>query len=154
MNCGDDDLSPPYISSHTFNGPYHSSSASSVSSSLASVWSDASSQSSDDSSVTSASGLSESDTSGSYCYSSQPYEVPQVVDGEEAPTAILWPKASQPSVALDQRQHPRRTRGCHGSVPQSGSPPSLIRQCDRKVSFVDSLVGKLVIIHSKHPQLY
>ena len=41
------------------------------------------------------------------------------------------------SVAQDQRQHPRRN-----SLARSQKPPSLVRQCDRKVNFVESLVGK------------
>lgn len=43
--------------------------------------------------------------------------------------------------------HPRRTNrkadgACASSFPRP--PPPLVRQCERKVSFVDSLVGKLI----------
>lgn len=38
---------------------------------------------------------------------------------------------------LDQRQHPRRS-----SLARNQKPPSLTRQCERKVNFVDNLVGK------------
>jgi PHO85 cyclin-5 len=127
MNCGEDD-SPPYIASY-HNGPYSYSIASSASSSSASVFSnsdDASSQSSSDSesydcptnhiapSFTPANGTCEQSTS----------------------TATCWPKQKLTvEVPTEQRQHPRRSSA-------AGCPPALVRQCDRKVSFVDSLVGK------------
>jgi hypothetical protein len=136
MHCGEDD-SPPYITSYR-NGPYSSSIASSASSSSASVWSDASSQSSDDSSTTTDSDL----LLDTYCCTSQPppsFTSTSTVCEQPLSIQTYWPKSklsaeiSQPS---EQRQHPRRT-----SV-GSKCPPSLVRQCDRKVSFVDNLVGK------------
>jgi hypothetical protein len=132
MNCGEDD-SPPYIASYQ-NGPYSSSIASSASSSSASVWSDASSQSSDDTSVSGAF-PSDSETSETFCCTTQEQE-------QGITVATYWPKARKATdVALEQRQHPRRTSiGAHG---RTGCPPSLVRQCDRKVNFVDSLVGKI-----------
>lgn len=140
MNCGQDD-SPPYISSYQ-NGPYSSSIASSASSSSASVWSDASSQTSDDSSVTGA--PSDSETSESYCYTSQPapsFTAANTVCESNTSIATYWQKHQVPAeVSAEQRQHPRRTSV--GSTSRTGCPPSLVRQCDRKVSFVDSLVGK------------
>lgn len=45
------------------------------------------------------------------------------------------------SVAKEQRQHPRRN-----SLARSQKPPTLVRQDDRKVNFVESLVGKLSIL--------
>lgn len=45
-------------------------------------------------------------------------------------------------VPAEQRQNPRR------SSSQTSKPPTLVRQDERKVSFVDSLVGKSEIIHS------
>lgn len=42
------------------------------------------------------------------------------------------------SVPQEQRQHPRRS-----SLARSTRPPTLVRQNERKVNFVDNLVGKL-----------
>lgn len=120
MNRGDDD-SPLYIA--TF--PYSSSIASSASASSASVWSSGSSQSSDDSSVT---GSLDSDPSDTCCYAST--TCAPTVD-EPCPAKLQPPEAAQP------RLHPRRT-----SAGSARGPPQLVRQCDRKVNFVDSLVGK------------
>jgi hypothetical protein len=143
MNCGNDDLSPPYISSY-HDGPYNHSLASSASSSSASVWSDVASQSSDESSVHSAGAGPESDAPETYCCTSQPsYEPTQhnICDSTVTLTTC-WPKSTSTSIAPEQRQHPRRTST--STVARLGCPPSLVRQCDRKVNFVDSLVGKLI----------
>jgi hypothetical protein len=140
MNCGDDDLSPPYISSY-HEGPYSSSLASSASSSSASVWSDASSQSSDDSSVHSGV-ASDSEISDSYCITTQQpsYQpIPNICDQIPITTSVCWQKTA--TTGPEQRQNPRRTGT--SSVARSGCPPSLVRQSDRKVTFVDSLVGML-----------
>ncbi len=136
MNCGEDD-SPPCITSYR-NGPYSSSIASSASSSTASVWSDTASQSSDDSSVT---GSSDNETSETYCCTSQP--APSFTTCEQGiSVATYWPKHKvQVEGAPAQRQHPRRTSV--GSTARTGCPPTLVRQSDRKVNFVDSLVGKI-----------
>lgn len=138
MNCGDNDLSPPYVSS--YDGPYNSSLASSASSSSASVWSDVASQASDDSSLHSGV-TSDSEISDSYCCTSQPpsYQpIPNNCD-QNTTTSVCWPKTIPTSLVPDQRQNPRRTGT--SSTSRSGCPPSLVRQCDRKVNFVDSLVG-------------
>jgi hypothetical protein len=130
MNCGEDDSSP-YISAYR-NGPYSSSIASSASSSSASVWSDASSQSSDDSSVTGAfpSDSETLETSETYCCTTQEQGIT---------VATYWPKQRKAAdVTPEKRQHPRRTSV--GTQGRTGCPPSLVRQCDRKVNFVDSLV--------------
>jgi len=136
MNCGHDESSPPFISYH--DGPYNPSLASSASSSSASVWSDVGSQSSDDSSVHSTGLSSDAEISDSYCYTSQPscQPITSACD-QSAPTTACWSKNILSSIA-PQRRHPRRTNS--GIVTLSGYPPSLIRQCDRKVNFVDSLV--------------
>ncbi|TVY64191.1 G1/S-specific cyclin pas1 [Lachnellula suecica] len=125
MNCGKDD-SPPYIASYQ-NGPYSSSIASSASSSSASVWSDASSQTSDDSSTVASSEIETAD----YC--------PPSFTTTKCENIIttLWPKKTLADVAPELRQHPRRTSV---GASQPKCPPSLVRQCDRKVNFVDSLV--------------
>ncbi|KAL3422324.1 G1/S-specific cyclin Pcl5 [Phlyctema vagabunda] len=137
MNCGSDDSSP-YIVSYR-NGPYSSPLASSASSSSASVWSDASSQASDDSSVVSVS--SDSETSESYCYTSQPAPAFTSATGGDQPVSIAtyWPKHSLPvEVPAEQRTNPRRTSV--GTATRSGCPPALVRQSERKGNFVDSLV--------------
>lgn len=148
MNCGED-VSPPYITSYR-NGPYSSSLASSASSSSASVsdqasvFDDASSQSSDDSSVTGA--HSDSETQEPYCYPPQyPLSLnpSSNVCGSINAQETEWPKqkAGLPIEAAPLRQHPRRTSV--GATSRTGCPPPLVRQSDRKVSFVDSLVGKI-----------
>lgn len=43
------------------------------------------------------------------------------------------------SMSSEQRQHPRRS-----SLVRSQKPPALVRQCERKINFVDNLVGKHV----------
>ena len=55
-------------------------------------------------------------------------------------------------VALECRQHPRRTQRLNSCDSQDGkntnmcprAPPPLVRQSERKDNFVDSLVGKLI----------
>jgi hypothetical protein len=140
MHCGEDD-SPPFIDS--YNGVYSSSIASSASSSSASVWSDASSQSSDDSSVTSAS--SDSESSESYCYTTQPPPSFQNITSSTCEQGIsiatYWPKTKIAADAVLEQRHSRRTS--LGSTTRTGCPPSLVRQSDRKVNFVDNLVGKI-----------
>jgi hypothetical protein len=135
MNCGEND-SPPYISAYQ-NGPYSSSVASSASSSTASIWSDAASQSSDDSSNP------DSDISEPYCLTSSQaapsFTTASNICEQIISVAAYYPKhRTNVEVGQEQRQHPRRT----SVSARSGCPPSLVRQCDRKVSFVDSLVGK------------
>jgi hypothetical protein len=141
MNCGDD-ASPSYITSY-HDGPYNPSLASSASSSSASVWSDVASQSSDDSSVHSSGVGSESDIPDTYCCASQPpyQSTQQNICEANVTSAACWPKNIPTSIPSEQRQHPRRTSVAAGT--RLGCPPSLVRQCDRKVTFVDSLVGKL-----------
>ncbi len=56
------------------------------------------------------------------------------------------------AVIANLRQHPRRTKPLAQHGQEQGiattecprPPPSLVRQCDRKVNFVDNLVGKLL----------
>jgi hypothetical protein len=141
MNRVDDDSSPPYATTYHHEGPYNPSIASSASSSSSSVWSSVSSQSSetsDDSSVHSTNISADSEISDSYCYSSQPSYQPTSCDQGIAPT-ICWPNSANDSVIPEHRPNPRRT----SAASRSGCPPSLVRQSDRKVNFVDSLVGKI-----------
>ncbi|QSZ36615.1 hypothetical protein DSL72_006495 [Monilinia vaccinii-corymbosi] len=139
MHCGEDDSSP-YSSFQ--NGPYSSSIASSASSSTSSVWSDEASQSSDNSSLTSAS----SDSEPPYFCANQPPPPPTVISVcEKNPITKFWPQARIPvEIAPEDRQNPRRTSV--GSTTRTGRPPTLIRQADRKVNFVDSLVDSSALI--------
>jgi hypothetical protein len=140
MHCGEDD-SPPYIASYR-NGPYSSPIASSASSSSASVWSDAGSQTSDDSSVTSAS--SDNESSETYCCTTQPqpsFTTTSNTCEQSISIATYWPKHKKPAEVVPEPRNPRRTS--IGSTTRTGCPPSLVRQSDRKVNFVDNLVGKI-----------
>ncbi|KAJ8067185.1 hypothetical protein OCU04_004549 [Sclerotinia nivalis] len=139
MNCGEDDSSP-YTSFH--NGPYSSSIASSASSSTSSVWSDAASQSSDNSSITSASSDSEPPY---FCANQLPPPITAINICEKNPITKFWPQQRLPvEIAPEERQNPRRTSV--GSSTRTGRPPTLIRQADRKVNFVDSLVDSSALI--------
>ncbi|ESZ96647.1 hypothetical protein SBOR_3014 [Sclerotinia borealis F-4128] len=139
MHCGEDDSSP-YSSFH--NGPYSSSLASSASSSTSSVWSDAASQSSDNSSITSASSDSEPPY---FCADQLPPPTTVISICEKNPITKFWPQQRlSVEVSLDQRQNPRRTSV--GSNTRTGHPPTLTRQADRKVNFVDSLVDSSALI--------
>lgn len=128
MNC-DAQLSPASIPP-TYYAPYNSSLADSASSSSTSVWSDSASQSSDDSSVSS---NSDSDSCDSFCYSKQTGSADSTLKYrrriQQAPTE---------AVPVQLRQNPRRTST--GPHSRAACPPALIRQSDRKVNFVDSLV--------------
>lgn len=135
MNSDDDDLSPPFITSYR-GGPYSSSLSSSASSSCASVFSDAASQSSDDSSVHSA-GSSDSEQSDAYCRTTRQSSY-QSLDRCDVTEPTCWPKSVLASIVPQKRPHPRRTSKLASR--KARAPPSLVRQCDRKVSFVDSLV--------------
>lgn len=58
-------------------------------------------------------------------------------------------RATETAVAPELRQHPRRTQpsaqvDAQNGFPTTRPPPSLVRQCDRKDNFVESLVGKLI----------
>ena len=141
MNSGDVELSPPFITTYHHDGPYSSSLSSSASSSCASVFSDAASQSSDDSSVHSG-GSSDSEQSDAYCRTTRQSSYQSLEDQCDVITPTeCWPKSVLASSVPQKRPHPRRTSKLASR--KARSPPSLVRQCDRKVSFVDSLVGKI-----------
>ncbi|KAF4945124.1 hypothetical protein FGADI_12180 [Fusarium gaditjirri] len=125
MMC-DATVSPAYNPSSHY-APYNISIASSASTSTTSVWSDTTSQISDDSSLSAHS--SDSDSCDSYfsrkaavadCSLNLQRRV-QKIQAEVLPTEL--------------RQNPRRT-----SNARAACPPALVRQSDRKVNFVDSLV--------------
>ncbi|KPM45097.1 hypothetical protein AK830_g1457 [Neonectria ditissima] len=130
MKC-DAQLSPASILP-TYYAPYNSSLAISASTSSSSVWSDTASQSSDDTSVSTQS--SDSDVCDSYCLSKQACPTDNTPNlRRHAHKATV-----EPAVPVELRQNPRRTStGPHARI---ACPPTLVRQSDRKVNFVDSLV--------------
>jgi PHO85 cyclin-5 len=137
MKCDEYD-SPAFIT-NLHNAPYSSSLATSASASSASVWSDVCSQSSDDTSVSAP--TSDSDSCDSYYHSRQACDL----QTSESACEIAWSKQqtqhpNRDIVPPELRQNPRRSST--SSTTRSGCPPTLVRQADRKVNFVDNLVGK------------
>lgn len=127
-----DYISPAFVSSTTSNSyaPYNSSLATAASTSTASVWSDTSSQASDDTSIST--NTSDSESCDSYCLSKQ-------TSCESVASRSLQQQVQSEALPAELRQNPRRTAsGAHARLP---CPPPLVRQCDRKVNFVDNLVG-------------
>jgi hypothetical protein len=111
-----------YESAFVNNVPYSSSIGTQASTSSTSLWSDASSQHSDDTSITAPTSLSDDNS----FYNSN-LDIPS------------WSKQIRTQeVPLEQRQNPRRTSG--STTSRTGCPPTLVRQADRKVNFVDNLV--------------
>lgn len=121
----------------------------------ASTWSDATSQRSDDTSSTA--GFSDSDSCASYCFSqtalSSQTSVSSFGSSCEPPLKLHEPWAKHhvqpPTLAelpAESRRNPRRTS--NSATSRTGRPPTLQRQADRKINFVDSLVGK----NSRSPQ--
>jgi hypothetical protein len=128
-------ISPVSSISSARYAPYTTSSlTSSATTSAASVWSDASSQSSDDTSISAPSSDSES------CESRYNARTKFNVDHlrNVRPTVHQQPMADV--VPAELRQNPRRTAS--GPHSKAICPPTLVRQSDRKVNFVDSLVGR------------
>ncbi|KAF3482571.1 cyclin Pas1 [Arthroderma uncinatum] len=114
--------------------PYASSLASSASSSASSVFSlDAvSSQTSVASSTcTSADVIWENEIPAN----SQEKKAAATNDAVRTSAKGCYSKAGETDVSTSLRQHPRRTAATR-------PPPTLVRQCERKTNFVDSLVGK------------
>ncbi|KAM0275355.1 hypothetical protein ACHAPA_000216 [Fusarium lateritium] len=126
MKC-DATLSPASITSRY--APYNTSLASSASTSLTSVWSDTTSQASDDTSISTIS--SDSDSCDSY-FSRKAAVVDSALNFRRR---IQRSQTEAQAVPAELRQNPRRT-----SAARPVCPPALVRQSDRKVNFVDSLV--------------
>ncbi|KAL9045171.1 MAG: hypothetical protein Q9214_001751 [Letrouitia sp. 1 TL-2023] len=137
------------ISTENHNHPYALSIASSASSSTSSVFSlDAPSS---QSSVSSSSTNWENEQDNQY-YLHQPVRQPIAV--QRAADVTIASYASKPgsirlpisqAVAPESRQHPRRTQRLanqNGGPTAAGpkAPPTLVRQCERKDNFVESLV--------------
>lgn len=123
MQC-DAPLSPASILSSRYAS--YNSSLSSASTSIASVWSDTASQSSDDTAISSQS--SDLDPNS---YFSKSAAADSTISYQRCP-----PKTQSDVVPPELRQNPRRTSNGN----RAACPPALVRQSDRKVNFVDSLV--------------
>ncbi|KAK4124988.1 hypothetical protein N657DRAFT_655138 [Parathielavia appendiculata] len=141
---------PPSSTHLTPNAPYNlglAASASSTSTYAASFWSDACSQRSDDSVSTAPS--SYSDSCDSYYFSHAPASSQTSVSsiGSSCDSSVRlhepWARSqfsapAQVEIPVELRQNPRRT--CNSAISRTGRPPSLVRQSDRKLSFVENLV--------------
>jgi hypothetical protein len=59
------------------------------------------------------------------------------------------------AVPPELRMHPRRTNSVATSGPGARPPPCLLRQSERKVNFVDNLVGEsyITLLYLVHPRL-
>ncbi|KAF4331752.1 G1 S-specific cyclin pas1 [Fusarium beomiforme] len=125
MMC-DTTTSPAYNPSSQY-APYNASIASSASTSVTSVWSDTTSQISDDSSLSAHS--SDSDSCDSY------FSRKTAIADDALNLRRHVQKTQAEAVPAELRQNPRRT-----SSVRNACPPALVRQSDRKVNFVDSLV--------------
>ena len=128
-------------SSYAACGPYEPSIASTASSSQVSVFSDSASvQSSIASSISDDFRSSQEEARERLCAlaQSQSYYVPADFKAPGATQQACAPSyADITSVPSEQRQHPRRC-----SLPRNQKPPPLVRQAERKLNFVDNLVGK------------
>lgn len=165
-----DAFAPSSLRLSTGNHPYGSSIASSASSSSSSIFSlDApSSQSSIASSSTSSlNAVWEKENEDEYFSSYQSSQESATIASEcsqglKSSVAKHIQRRSQlpcEAVAPEARKHPRRTHrlppinvnnGVSGPCPRP--PPALVRQCERKDNFVDSLVGKLRACHFQNHQ--
>lgn len=129
----DQHVSPSFVPLNNQYASYNNSNnnilTSSASSAATSVWSDTASQASDDTSISS---NSDTDSCDSYCRPSKPSAA------DKARFRPSLPKPTVEAVAPELRQNPRRTGS--GSHARAACPPPLVRQSDRKVNFVDSLV--------------
>jgi hypothetical protein len=145
MKCDADYISPAFAPTSQY-APYNSSLAATASTSTASVWSDTASQSSDDTSISATS--SDSESCDSYCGAKQ---MPCENAGNFARLQQqLQQQAQAEAVPADLRQNPRRT----ASATRAACPPPLVRQSDRKVNFVDNLVGMLQLAQSYIPRFH
>ncbi|KAK2834831.1 hypothetical protein FQN49_006873 [Arthroderma sp. PD_2] len=136
-------VNPSILQSVHQTCPYASSLASSASSSASSVFSlDAvSSQTSvASSSCTSADVVWENEIPAD----AQEKKTAATNDAARTSAKGCYSKVGETDVSTGLRQHPRRTAATR-------PPPTLVRQCERKTNFVDSLVGKSTSAsHSSH----
>ncbi len=125
----DNNISPTYVPTTNQYATYNNILTSSVSTTN-STWSDTASLYSDDTSVFSTSDSDSCDP----CYR-KPAATVQTANYRSALTKAVVSEA----LPKELRQNPRRSGS--GSRARGACPPALVRQCDRKVNFVDSLVG-------------
>lgn len=138
MKCDADD-SPAFVTTSTRYAPYNSAISASASTSTASVWSDTASQSSDDTSISA--NTSESDSCDAYCH---PKRAAATATENAANYRRCLLQRQTEAVPAELRQNPRRT--AIGSLARTAAPPALVRQTDRKINFVDGLVGMLQLM--------
>lgn len=162
-----DVLAPSSLRLSTINHPYGSSIASSASSSSSSIFSLESQSSIASSSTSSLNAVWENENEDEYfsnyrsSQESAPERSPRIKSSDAKPIERRAQLPCQP-VAPEARKHPRRTHrlppisvnnGVWGSC--SRPPPALVRQCERKDNFVDSLVGKITCLpHPDTPIAY
>ncbi|TLS22013.1 uncharacterized protein PpBr36_09151 [Pyricularia pennisetigena] len=135
-----------YASVYPSSSLAKSTSIASASDTSSQIWSDSLSQTSDDSSASSA--TSQSDSCESQCGRRLPRDSGAAVAEIHAQSRISsWARAQNQQhqllhvdvpVSAELRQNPRRSAS--GTTSRIGCPPTLVRQSDRKVNFVDSLV--------------
>lgn len=120
-------------------GPYEPSIASSASSSQTSIFSEAgSAQSSVASSISDDFRSTQEDARDRYCATAQQKHIVDTQLSQAGHQQLTY--ADVTSVPAQQRQHPRRS-----SLAKHQRPPPLVRQADRKVNFVDNLVGEFML---------
>lgn len=156
-----DVLAPSSLRLSTSNHPYGYSIASSASSSSSSIFSldvPSSQSSAASSSTSSLNAVWENENEDEYFSNYQSSQECASTASERSPgikssaVKLVQHRAQLPckAVAPEARKHPRRTHQLApinvnngGSGPCPRPPPALVRQCERKDNFVDSLVGKL-----------
>lgn len=135
---GDDGrISPSFVTLNHY-ATYNHVLSSSASTTNTSLWSDTASQSSDDTSIS-----NDSEACESYCAQKR---AATAGDSVANYSHALQQRAADAPVPVELRQNPRRTSACNRA--RAACPPALVRQCDRKVNFVDSLVGRFIFPHS------
>lgn len=135
--------------------------ANTASTSTTSVWSDILSLHSDDSNPSTVASDSDSPNSSNsfdscdpYCFSNPSNSQSSVSSIEslcEPAVKLVDPWQKQPiqqapvqvEIPAELRQNPRRTS--NSAITRTGCTPTLVRQVDRKVNFVDNLVGKRIL---------
>lgn len=128
-------IANPSLSKASHAHPYASSISSSASSSSSSVFSlDGASQSSISSTATNPVDVIWENDDGQFAGRTQS-ACPRVF------TKGVAPKVDG-AVPPELRMHPRRTNSVASNGPAARPPPCLLRQSERKVNFVDNLVGK------------
>ena len=161
-----DTTAPSSLRISTHHHPYDlpTSSPTSSSSSVFSIDAPSSQSSVPSSSTDSLNAIWELESDASY-FSRRPHHQVIPTSADEAvriPTYVTKcaaprlqpPRQFNEAVAPESRQHPRRTQHLTEVASQNGGsatccprpPPSLVRQCERKDNFVDSLVGKLMCL--------